>query len=338
MNLNYDKVRYRNKYYAIINSSYNDIDVPIIVDWEDIATIENINKNWRCNKNGLITCYHTYKNKTKEVALHEIIMALFLKDSNKRKKNRPIIHLNRIGLDNRRENLIYDIINKDTNKNMKKKKRTINLPRSSGIKVEEIPTYIWYMKPNGSHGSRFMVDIGNIKWKTTASKRLSLRYKLEEAKEYLRQLRKEKPEYFDDYSMNGDLTKDGINLRNSFFRIVNKLDKYKHICNNRNNNNTSIYLKHGALTRKEKILLKSQGNLIKNTKRRRTINNLPKNCGLTSYDIPEYCYYRPAYNGRGGYFIVRGHPKQKKIWQTSSSKKISIKDKYNDLLKYINNL
>ena len=53
------------------------------------------------------------------------------------------------------------------------------------------------MKPNGSHGDRFMVEIGDVKWKTTSSKKLSLKYKLEEAKLFLRQLKRESPELFE---------------------------------------------------------------------------------------------------------------------------------------------
>ena len=96
MTLEYDRVRYKNKYYAIINTKHNGIDYPVVIDWKDLDAIDNLNKNWKCNNNGFISCYHTYNGETKEVFLHEIIMALALKDSGMKRKAKPIIHLNRM--------------------------------------------------------------------------------------------------------------------------------------------------------------------------------------------------------------------------------------------------
>ena len=49
-------------------------------------------------------------------------MALKKMDHNKEQLNNPIIHINNIGLDNRRENIIYDVPNKNIRKNSKKKR------------------------------------------------------------------------------------------------------------------------------------------------------------------------------------------------------------------------
>jgi len=203
------KIRYKNQHYGIMVIKYKGLKLPVIMDYGDFKVVNNLKKAWKCNKLGLISCSHTYNNETKDVFLHELIMAIKQKNNGKTRKNKPIIHLNRIGLDNRRNNLMYDTVNKKENKNIKKKKRTITIPKECGIEPEEIPTYVWYMKPNGSHGERFVVNIDDINWKTTSSKTLSLRYKLEEAKLFLRQLRKEKPELFQELSMNGDYTKKG---------------------------------------------------------------------------------------------------------------------------------
>ena len=86
--------------------------------------------------------------------------------------------------------------------NYKKKKRTVKLPEGCNIEPNELPTYIWYLKENGSHGSRFSVEVGNIKWKTTSSKKVSLRYKLEEAKKFLRELKKTNSDLFNKSSFN----------------------------------------------------------------------------------------------------------------------------------------
>ena len=65
-----------------------------------------------------------------------------------------------------------------------------------------------------------MIDIGDVKWKTPSSKTLSLRYKLEEAKKYLRQLKLNRCDLFDNYSMNGDLNITGQLMLKSFYKIA----------------------------------------------------------------------------------------------------------------------
>jgi hypothetical protein len=152
--------------------------------------------------------------------LHEIIMALKLKDQNKDPKKLPIIHINRLNIDNRRENLMYDVPGKDIGKNLRKKIRLINLPKNSKIDPDDIPTYVWYMKPDSSHGERFLIEIGDVSWKTTSSVNYSLRYKLEEAKKFLRELQLIRPDLFDEYSMNGEFNYDGKKLLDSFYVII----------------------------------------------------------------------------------------------------------------------
>jgi len=339
MNLDYDIVKYKNKKYAVIKVLHKKISYPGLIDYSDLDIIRRIKKKWRCNMYGFISCSHTYNNETKDVYLHEIIMVLKQQEKGEEEIDSPIIHINNIGLDNRRGNLIYDTSNKNIRKNSRKKRRTITLPPESGIDPAEIPTYVWYMKPDKTHGERFMVSVGNIKWKTTSSKKISLRYKLEEAKMYLRQHIDEDQKIFDDYSMNGDYTKLGRKLMKSYYDIIH-LAKYNHIKRYTPQNRTNNYLKEGKISRIEKQLLKLQGNLGQTGgKNRRVKNNLPKKCGIKSNDLPKYSYYRPPYKGRGSFFIVNSHPQQnKKIWQTTSSKKVSIKDKYNQLLEYIDKL
>ena len=124
--MKYDIVKHKGGSYAVIKVKYKNLDVPVLIDIKDLKTVQKIDKPWKSNKYGFISCAHTYNDETKDVYFHEIIMALKMKENNKNRQNKPIIHINRIGLDNRRENLIYDITNKDLNKNIKKKERTIS--------------------------------------------------------------------------------------------------------------------------------------------------------------------------------------------------------------------
>lgn len=340
MSISYKKVSNNNKSYIIGDVEYRDAHVPFIIDYKDYQIIKSLNKNWKCNQNGFISCFHNIDNNVKEVYLHDVIMALQNKEYGIKSENKPILHINRIGLDNRRENLIYDTVNKETNKNLKKKKRIIELPRESGIDADEIPTYIWYLKPDQTHGDRFIVEVGDISWKTTSSKKLSLRYKLEEAKKFLRNLKSDRKELFDEYSMNGEYTKDGKKLLNSFYSIIYK-GGYNHIHKISTDNLTDIYLKphiNKLENKEEKNLLKAQNLVVNEDRRRRLFNNLPKDSGITVGDLPKYCYFRPKNDNRGDYFVVENHPKNMKTWRTTSSNDVSIKDKYNELLDYINDL
>ena len=84
------------------------------------------------------------------------------------------------------------------------------------------------MKPDSSHSERFMVNIGDVSWKTTSSNELSLSCKLEEAKMFLRQLLRNRPDLHEEYSMNGDFNKEGKDLLKSYYDIVHK-HGYTHI-------------------------------------------------------------------------------------------------------------
>lgn len=338
MSLEFEKVKHNNKLYGVMNISYKDIDLPVIIDWCDLNVLKDLDKNWKSNKYGFISCSHTYDDNTKDIFLHEIIMALRVKDGECTKYKKPVVHINRIGLDNRRVNLIYDNVNKKIKKNIKKKKRIVILPNKCGINPNDIPTYVWYMKPNGSHGDRFIVKIGNINWKTTSSKKVSLKYKLEEAKKYLRQLKTKRPELFENYCMNGEYTKQGKKLLSSFYNIVEKAG-YDYIKRYIPENRTELYLKPGNLSFNEKKLLKSQGNLLRTSNnRRRLLENLPLDSGINVDQIPDHCYYRPPYGNRGDYFIVKNHPLQKTVWRSTCSNKIHILDKYNEMIDYLDSL
>lgn len=217
MGFKYNSVRYKNKIYAVMELPYKDIILPVVMDMEDFKKVNELNKAWRCNKNGFVYCTHQYGGVNRDIYLHDVIMALHDKN-----EKYPIVHINRNGLDNRLENLMYDCPNKEIKKTLKKKSRTVNLPQESGIDPNSIPTYVWYMKPDKTHGERFIVSVGGTIWKSTSSQKKSLKYKLEEAKQHLRELKKDKPELFEEYSMNGDFTKKSKMENEIYYNIIHR--------------------------------------------------------------------------------------------------------------------
>lgn len=235
--MDYDKITYNGSTYAVIHIKYVDNVLPLVLDWGDLKAIKKLDKKWRYNKSGFVSCSHIYDGENKNIYIHDIIQSL-----NGGTNNIPTVHINRIGLDNRKENLMRDIANNPIGKNSKKKKRTIKLPKDSGILEQDIPTYIWYMKKNGAHGDRFFVDVAEHQWKTTSSKKVPLKQKLEDAKEYLRKLKLERPDIFEDHCMNGEFTKQGKELLQSYCAII-VLAGYNNIdCGNMNDTITDRYL------------------------------------------------------------------------------------------------
>jgi hypothetical protein len=69
-------------------------------------------------------------------------------------------------------------------------------------------------------------------------------------------------------------------------------------------------------------------------------SNLPADSGVNSDDIPKYCYYvKPSERKGDGFCCGRFHPKQKEIgkeWKTTRSKAVSLQEKLQQLLDYIN--
>lgn len=222
-----DDIKYlshNNHKYVIFSVKYkNRTKLPGLLDYDDFLKISKLNKLWRCNDNGFIVCSHTDNGITKDVNMHEVVMLLHGK-----KSNNKILHINRIGLDNRLENLMYDDKNKLIQKNIKKKKRTVNLPPNCGIDIDDIPTYIWYMAPNESHGPRFVVKIGDVTWTSTSAKDVPLVDKLEDAKRHLKKIIESRDDLYREYSMNGDYNDEGKRLLNSYYTLV-KYAGYKYV-------------------------------------------------------------------------------------------------------------
>jgi hypothetical protein len=118
----YNKINFNNKNYIIILMTFKGSKVPVIFDDEYYDRLLLLNKSWKINDYGFIVSKHKSNDQDIEISLHEVIMAFYNKDNGLSKKKNNIIHINKLGIDNRKENLMYDTLDKETGKNSKKKK------------------------------------------------------------------------------------------------------------------------------------------------------------------------------------------------------------------------
>lgn len=238
VSLEYNKARYT---VVIIVHSGNEI--PILLDRSIYKILKRMNYIWYINDKDHVYTIRRYKGRSgaiyeEYVYMHDMVMRIgrsgySQKDPSKEELVRmmhvaiepedreyPIVHIDNVHFDNRYSNLQYDTPDKNHVKNTKKKKRTINLKRH-GISVQELPTYVWYMKADKTHGDRFCIEIPDeISWRSTSSTRVSLRYKLEEVKKYLRFLKTNRPDIFDYFCMNGDMSLQGKILLREYNKMI----------------------------------------------------------------------------------------------------------------------
>ena len=354
--INYKDVKYDNKNYTIFEIKRKKDHSGLVVIDDDIS------KKVFCRKWHFITedryVSSTYYTKIREfgkkeetnikceIYLHNFVMGIM--SSLGKGATETIDHINRIPTDNRKENLRL-ATQSQQNYNQKKKKRTIELPKDCGIDPNDIPRRVSYYKEKNKFGDFFEVDIKNLpdgtsfRKKTTKSKEVSLKCKLEEAKKYINEINKKYDNFLDKTNMFQDYSDKSIELIKSYNEII-KLsgfpcyescivpipEKKEYVIENKEN-----------LKEEEKNLLTNVS--INNTlRKKKTVNTLPPDCGITKEMIPKYCYYSPEKETRGGKFIIDRHPKlieiKKNSWSTASSRKITIKEKFDALLEKLNEL
>jgi len=149
------------------------------IDKEDLGKVQT--RHWYAASGGnYVGCQITVEGKRKILYLHNFIMNRLTFPG--KGTTESVDHINRNGLDNRKRNL--RVVSQSV-QNMNRgggRARRAELPEGCGITLEELPKHVWYIKASGAHGDRFGIDIKtrNIKWKSSSSKALTLRQKLDE--------------------------------------------------------------------------------------------------------------------------------------------------------------
>ena len=181
----YEEVVLNTKSYVIGHVLSNGVVRKFVIDREDYDRVSEY--SWHIASNSYICSGIVHDGKHKALYLHNFIMG---RDAFQGKgQTESIDHINRNGLDNRKENLRL-ITQSEQNINQLKKKRNVILPEGCPVKPDDIPRHIWYVRANGQHGDRFAIEFKTegILWKTTSSKSVGLLTKLAAAKERLAEL------------------------------------------------------------------------------------------------------------------------------------------------------
>ena len=186
----YTKVIFEEKEYYVGQIQNNDNLRYFIIDAEDYESVKI--HYWHYQSNAYISSAYLspHDGKRKEVYLHNFVMGRL--EFSGKGATESIDHINNNGMDNRKINLRL-ITQTQQNYNTKRRARVTILPDNCGILVDDIPRNIYYMKPNGHHGDRFVVELkglpdGDVEWKSTSSKSISLQEKLNQAKAKLNEL------------------------------------------------------------------------------------------------------------------------------------------------------
>lgn len=196
----YVKVTYKSKEYCVCKIKQKDSDVLFVIDNDDLDRV--LLYSWYKITHRYIAT--SVDNKT--ILLHRLIMNKIGKkdddnDDDDDDTNLTIDHKNRIFTDNRKSN-IHEVTKSEQNINKKGKNKSSELPKDGGISIDDIPKFVWYSKSRGKIGEYFEVRINtipgmdDIHWCSTSASDLSLKFKLEHAKKYLRSLRDSKPDIF----------------------------------------------------------------------------------------------------------------------------------------------
>lgn len=181
----YIEVTYNHKEYIVGFIMANDTEIEFVFDKEEYDKIRC--RNWHRASNVYISSGVIIEGNKKELYMHNLVMGRMGYDG--KGQAETVDHINRNGFDNRKENLRI-ATQSNQNINQRQRQRSVILPEDCTITSDEIPRHIWYIRATGSHGDRFAIEFKseNFIWKSTSSKLIGTREKLNIAIEKLKEL------------------------------------------------------------------------------------------------------------------------------------------------------
>lgn len=164
---------------------YNGNSIKFLFDKEDLESIKT--RNWHLvTGDKYVGASIIINGNHKTLYLHNFVMKRF--DFPGKGAKQSIDHINRNGLDNRKQNLRL-VTQTEQNLNQDKRVRRVVLPENSTMNVNDIPKHVYYVKTRGNHGDGFCVEFKRggerVYNPYIRSKVLTLEQKLEKIKELL---------------------------------------------------------------------------------------------------------------------------------------------------------
>ena len=346
--INHEVVKYKDSEYVVCCIPFKDEHKLFVVDIDQKDQV--INKNWNYRSDGSYISSSVYvDDNKKELYLHNFVMDKLTFDG--KGQQHTIDHISRVGTDNRKENLKNVESQSAQNFNQKRRERKTELPEDCGIELEQIPKNVYYAKPCGLHGEFFYIELKGIPvicldgkkylWKTTKSKSVDLKIKLQQVINKLIELKNTYPEL-----KNVIFDEESDEIREALITDYNNILKKSHypidVINTNLRGFNGDYTDTNIIDQNELDVVQQVQNVEKIKNAGKKTDNLPDDCGITMNQIPKYCYFRPESDKRGCKFIIERHPKLieqgTRQWTTTESKKISIQDKFKSLIDKLNEL
>jgi hypothetical protein len=178
--------------------TYNGNPLTFLIDKDDLEKVKT--RNWHIATAGkYISTNVRIDGIIKVLYLHNFVMNKF--DFPGRGTKQSIDHINRNGLDNRKQNLRL-VTQTQQNLNRSERTRRAALPekyQDSVVKIYDLPKHVYYVKARGNHGDGFCVEFKKDGKKIynpyIRSKVLTIEQKLEKIKELLEKGYAEFPEF-----------------------------------------------------------------------------------------------------------------------------------------------
>lgn len=333
--MNYQRVIYNTKTYYVCIYYDEGMEKLFVIDTDNFKNIIRPDEVYIINNDHIAREFITSKNMTKYYYVDKTIIKLLTQQEiNNYGNNTHINYINGITPDLREENL--RLIDENTANESRNMHRIKVIPDST-IRQSDIPKCVYY----NSATHKFIIDIkynGKRYYiPLTTSKNLSFEGKLEDAKMKLIQFSIDNPEIEAKKHLLENYSEKCIKLMKSFNDIIMlsdfdcieeslvKIPKRKIL---------KVNLNH--LSDSDKTILANMPHI--NGTCRRCTTKLPETCAKNISDLPKYCQYRPALNGRSDYFYIKGHPNQDKELRSNGSTKMTTDEKYNQIINLLHGL
>ena len=332
--INHKIIEHNDKQYIVAYTPYKEEHILFVFDADDKEKVCCQSWCYQNEANYIRKTFYDEDNK-RTLYLHNFIMNKLTFEG--KGQQETVDHINRIGVDNRKENLRMATSQSAQNFNTKKRERKVELPEGCDITPDMIPRNVWYIKPNGKHGEGFCIEIKGVKtlneghftWKSTRSTKISLKVKLQETKLKLEEIAKNNPELEELSELANEVRRN--ELIQSFNAILEKSGYPEEVIKANLVELITDAPTQVIINNNEEQMAKTITDLHASGKK---VDKLPQDCGVTPDMIPKYCYYTPANDKSGDRFVVDRHPGlgDKRQWSTSTSKKVNTITKFESLI------